>query len=366
MRFRLPLFPLLFVLLLLAATSSDPASADYEAGLKAASQRDYQTARAEFLASAEQGDPQAQYALGMLHHQGKGVEQDERAALEWFRKARDNGHPKAAEMVDLVTSRLPNVPAEPDVSEPAPDSAGAVARDVAAPDALPVFDPSAPLPHALLHPQSAPEELRPEACLARLQASPEGCQAYSEIDKEYGKRDIVTYRLNGVPFSGTACDLDEAGRLRLVVEVKEGRKNGRELRYDRSKGYLRSVLEYRDGLCEGWAEFYPDGTANSLKQFTAGLPNGSNYSWYEGGEPFIWQTFREGKEHGFFVSFYRSGGVEDLFEYKMGKRDGKLRSYFEDGKLRASQDLKDGKCVTPLLTYDAAGEVIKEKECPHR
>ncbi|WP_022662788.1 SEL1-like repeat protein [Paucidesulfovibrio longus] len=366
MRFRLPIFRLLSVLLLLAATSPAPASADYEAGLKAASQRDYQTARAEFLAAAEQADPQAQYALGMLHYQGKGVEQDERAALEWFLKARDNGHPKAGEMVDLLTSRLANAPAEPDVSKPDADSDGTVAQNAAAPDSLPVFDPAAPLPDALLHPRPAPEELRNDVYMARLQASPEGCQAYSELDQEYGKRDIVTYRLNGVPFSGTACDADEAGRLRLVVEVQEGRKNGRELRYDRSKGYLRSILEYRDGLCEGWAEFYPDGAPNSLKQFTAGLPNGSNYSWYEGGEPFIWQTFREGKEHGFFVSFYRSGGVEDLYEYKMGKRDGKLRRYFEDGKLKASQDLKDGKCVTPLLTYDAAGEVIKEKECPQR
>ncbi|MGE4292728.1 MAG: hypothetical protein AB7E32_11015 [Desulfovibrio sp.] len=360
-RTRIGLLALTMTLLLCGPTL--PAFGDYEAGLKAYSTQDYVRAREEFLAPAEQGDPRAQYALGMLYYQGKGVDNDLNAAQGWFQKAQAGGHAKAGEMVDLLTSKLTkSAPAEPDATDPAKT----VAQDAAAPNSPPVFDPTAPLPDALLHPRPAPEELRPEACLTRLRASPEGCQAYSELDQEYGKLDIVTYRLNGVPFSGTACDVDDADHLRLVIEIREGRKNGKELRYDRSKGSLKSVLEYRDGLCEGWAEYYLDGSANSLKQFTRGLPNGSNYSWYESGEPFIWQTFREGKEHGFFVSFYRSGGVEDLFEYKMGKRHGKMRSYFEDGKLQTSQDLKDGKCVTPLLTYDATGAVITEKECQNR
>jgi TPR repeat protein len=41
---------------------------------------------------AEQGDPDAQAALGNLYLGGYGVARDEAAAMAWFRKAADQGH----------------------------------------------------------------------------------------------------------------------------------------------------------------------------------------------------------------------------------------------------------------------------------
>lgn len=44
---------------------------------------------------AEQGDPQAQLELGSMYHEGKGVPQDYRAAVEWYGKAAEQGLPQA-------------------------------------------------------------------------------------------------------------------------------------------------------------------------------------------------------------------------------------------------------------------------------
>ena len=41
--------------------------------------------------AAEQGDAEAQVALGMMYHRGDGVPQDETEAVTWFRKAADLG-----------------------------------------------------------------------------------------------------------------------------------------------------------------------------------------------------------------------------------------------------------------------------------
>ena len=42
-------------------------------------------------AKAEQGDPEAQYDLGILYRQGQGVVPDDAEAAKWFRLAADEG-----------------------------------------------------------------------------------------------------------------------------------------------------------------------------------------------------------------------------------------------------------------------------------
>lgn len=44
------------------------------------------------MASAEQGNANAQYNLGLMHATGDGVPQDYAKALEWYTKAADQGH----------------------------------------------------------------------------------------------------------------------------------------------------------------------------------------------------------------------------------------------------------------------------------
>jgi len=69
--------------------------ADYEAGLEAAQNGDYETAAREFTAAAEEGLEVAQYNLAILYFSVVGVEQDFDEAFRWTAAAADQGHTQA-------------------------------------------------------------------------------------------------------------------------------------------------------------------------------------------------------------------------------------------------------------------------------
>ncbi len=73
---------------LLVAT---PAWADFQAGLYAYVRGDYDTALKEFRPLADQGHADAQFALGFMYYQGKGLPQDYHKAVKWCRLAADQG-----------------------------------------------------------------------------------------------------------------------------------------------------------------------------------------------------------------------------------------------------------------------------------
>jgi len=62
-----------------------------EDGLVAAEHRDYATAIRLWGLLAEQGNPDAQYNLGVAYAYGHGVTRDHAAAASWFRKAANQG-----------------------------------------------------------------------------------------------------------------------------------------------------------------------------------------------------------------------------------------------------------------------------------
>ena len=57
--------------------------ADYEAGVNAAFNGDFETALYEFTIAAEEGLDLAQYNLGILYFTGQGVEKDMSEAFRW-------------------------------------------------------------------------------------------------------------------------------------------------------------------------------------------------------------------------------------------------------------------------------------------
>ncbi|MEZ5492364.1 MAG: tetratricopeptide repeat protein [Gammaproteobacteria bacterium] len=71
------------------------AMADYEAGLTAAQNGDYQTALREFTVAAEEGVMMAQYNLAILYFSGRGVEPDMEQAFRWTAAAAEQGHTQA-------------------------------------------------------------------------------------------------------------------------------------------------------------------------------------------------------------------------------------------------------------------------------
>ena len=60
---------------------------DLQKGLEALERRDYATALREFKELAEQGHAAAQFNLGKMYHDGRGVTRDSDQAVKWWRLA---------------------------------------------------------------------------------------------------------------------------------------------------------------------------------------------------------------------------------------------------------------------------------------
>ena len=75
--------------------SISTAQATLSKAFDAYSKEDYETAFQIIKPLAEQGSAQAQYRLGVLYGQGKGVEQDYTQAVYWYRKAVNQGYANA-------------------------------------------------------------------------------------------------------------------------------------------------------------------------------------------------------------------------------------------------------------------------------
>ena len=56
----------------------------------------------KMLQAAEQGNADAQYALGGMYDQGQGVHQDYAQAVQWFRKAAEQGNVEAQHNLGAV------------------------------------------------------------------------------------------------------------------------------------------------------------------------------------------------------------------------------------------------------------------------
>ncbi len=72
-----------------------PALADFQAGLDAFQKGDYTTAVKEWRPLAEEGEPEAQFNLGLLYVDGHGVPQSLAEAVNWFRRAAEQDYAPA-------------------------------------------------------------------------------------------------------------------------------------------------------------------------------------------------------------------------------------------------------------------------------
>ncbi|HEX7873488.1 MAG TPA: SPOR domain-containing protein [Sphingobium sp.] len=85
-----------------AAMAATPATADVKAGVDAWQQGDYARAITEWRPLAAAGDADAQFNLGQAYKLGRGVPVDLPIAMDWFRKASVQGHPRAADNLGLL------------------------------------------------------------------------------------------------------------------------------------------------------------------------------------------------------------------------------------------------------------------------
>jgi len=71
------------------------AHADAPEALRAYQRGDFETAAAELMPLAEEGDPRAQFAIGRMYFYGQVLAQDATAATRWYRRAAEQGYAPA-------------------------------------------------------------------------------------------------------------------------------------------------------------------------------------------------------------------------------------------------------------------------------
>jgi hypothetical protein len=71
------------------------AHASFESGRTAYLNAQYQEAREIWTRAAESGDAKAQFGLGSLYHEGRGIEGDAKKSFEWFLKSATQGYAPA-------------------------------------------------------------------------------------------------------------------------------------------------------------------------------------------------------------------------------------------------------------------------------
>ena len=77
---------------LITAGALGSAWAEWDDGVAAYAAGDYAMAYRRWFPQTEQGDAKAQYNLGVIHANGKGVPKNDSEAVKWYRKAADQGH----------------------------------------------------------------------------------------------------------------------------------------------------------------------------------------------------------------------------------------------------------------------------------
>ena len=93
------------VLAFLMTLSSPVAAQDFQKGLAAYQAGDYATTLQEWIPAAEAGDAVAQYNLGIMYYNGKGVPQDYAEAVKWYRLTADQGDADAHTILVSCTKR---------------------------------------------------------------------------------------------------------------------------------------------------------------------------------------------------------------------------------------------------------------------
>ena len=90
--------------------ASSAAAGDWEDAEAAYERRDFATAFQLWKPLADQGDADAQFNLGVMCSNGRGVPEDYTEAAKWFRKAADRGNDKAQFNLALMFHEGTGVP----------------------------------------------------------------------------------------------------------------------------------------------------------------------------------------------------------------------------------------------------------------
>jgi antitoxin component YwqK of YwqJK toxin-antitoxin module len=102
---------------------------------------------------------------------------------------------------------------------------------------------------------------------------------------------------NGVPEGWTTL-YEYDGTIERKYEVKNGKKNGTEIRYyiENTKQTPRLMLEWREGILHGTIKtWYPTGAIESQREICQNLKQGLSMAWYPDGSVMLVEEYNDDK-----------------------------------------------------------------------
>ena len=123
------------------------------------------------------------------------------------------------------------------------------------------------------------------------------------------------------------------------------------------------------GVCFGQTydhiEFYDDGISpkviKTYKESKGMLELVKAITWYENGQKWLEETYKDGKLAGKWVDWYENGEKRTEFTYKDGKEHGLKTYWYENGEKRTEFNYKDGKEYGLSTIWYENGEKVSEE-----
>jgi TPR repeat protein/peptidoglycan hydrolase-like protein with peptidoglycan-binding domain len=99
-----------------AEKSPTLSSGDFQKGFTAFAKGDHATALRELTPLAEQGSARAQYGLGVMYANGRGVTQDYKTAIKWYKLSAEQGHAGAQKRLQELQKQIADQKTAPAVT----------------------------------------------------------------------------------------------------------------------------------------------------------------------------------------------------------------------------------------------------------
>ncbi|MDH3429607.1 MAG: hypothetical protein OEQ14_06285 [Gammaproteobacteria bacterium] len=299
--------------------------------------------------AAKLGDPVAQFNVGLIFYEGRGVPKDHEKALKWFRQASKKGNPAAQYYLGLFFDKGIGVEKDPEKAEKWYRLAAEKGY---------VHQQEAPQ-------QDAPQQDAPQQVTTQQESPGPKMSSGPSISSDQAKtRGGLLYKgTSKKPYTGMVQDRYDNGAKE--EHYVNGKRHGPSIGWG-ANGAVQSKSTYVDGQAHGLLTYwYANGQKSFEVDFVNGQKEGVYTSWHRGGQTKSEVNYVNGKQEGLEIAWHANGEKASETNYVHGVKQGTSRRWHENGQKAAEVDLLDGKEVGTGFEWYDTGEKSREFTAVH-
>ena len=167
------------------------------------------------------------------------------------------------------------------------------------------------------------------------------------------ERDGLYYQPNkSKPYSGWAKALYDSGQAERLFQIKDGKQDGRTLRWD-DDGTKTFEATYKDGTLDGYFELSDDYSGSE-----EGWPDFDEFYFFDSLR--VIGTIKDGKKDGKWTAFYENEQKSAEMRFKDDTRDGAWSRWHENGQKAVEGGFKNGNIHGTFTFWNEDGEQAGE------